>query len=215
MQWPPVERKGTCNVTRVLRHDNPNRFRACPRLGSSFPNGSRRPMPLGQCALVRDCRVRAGGGPWRRLGAGPASLSRLRDRVVEEWNRATHENRSHESRFRFQRPDGAIAWVLGQALPERGIHGKITGFTGAITDLTQHIEAENGLRASQAKLELRNEQLRRLAIKLGLATGTRALAHRKGPARRSRSAPGPRPPSARKADAGRGRRRHRCPSQGG
>jgi PAS domain S-box-containing protein len=91
-----------------------------------------------------------------------------RDRVVEELYRATREDRCFESKFRFQRPDGAVSWALGQALPERDIHGSITGFTGAVTDLTQYIHTENELRASKTKLGLRNEQLRRLALRLGL-----------------------------------------------
>ena len=49
------------------------------------------------------------------------------------------------------------------------LDGKITGFTGAVTDLTRYIETENELRASEAKLGLRNQQLRRLALRVGLA----------------------------------------------
>ena len=155
----------------LQRHSSPEAVESEP-LPSVSPVGIFRTDPVGRCLSVnaRWCEI-AGCVPEEALGEGWAQALHPddRDRVVEEWNRATHENRSHESRFRFQRPDGAIAWVLGQALPERDIHGKITGFIGTVTDLTQHIEAENGLRASQAKLELRNEQLRRLAIKLGLA----------------------------------------------
>lgn len=141
-------------------------------LPSVSPVGIFRTDTAGRCLCVnaRWAEI-AGCTPADALGEGwvQALHPDDRDRIVAEWNRATRENRGHESRFRFQRPDGLVTWLLGQALPERDLHGKITGFTGTITDLTQHIEVETELRASQAALELRNEQLRSLALKLGLA----------------------------------------------
>ena len=112
----------------------------------------------------------AGRAPAEALGEGWSQALHPddRDRVLAEWNRATREDRGLELKFRFQRPDGAVAWVLGQAVPERDRHGNTTGFIGVITDLTHHIQVEDELRASEAKLALRNQQLRRLGLRLGL-----------------------------------------------
>jgi two-component system sensor histidine kinase/response regulator len=66
------------------------------------------------------------------------------ERTTKEWNRATREQDStFEAKFRFRRPDGTITPVLAQALQERDARGKITGFIGAITDLSGQIEADS------------------------------------------------------------------------
>jgi PAS domain S-box-containing protein len=84
------------------------------------------------------------------------------ERTTKEWNRATREQDSaFEAKFRFRRPDGTITPVLAQALQERDARGKITGFIGAITDLSGQIEAENKLRRLALQLELEQERERK------------------------------------------------------
>lgn len=135
------------------------------------PVGILRTDPAGRCLYVNARWSEMAGRPTAEaLGGGwlKALHPDDRDRVVEELYWATREDCCFESKLRFQRPDGAVSWALGQALPERDTNGKITGYTGAVTDLTRYIQTENELRASKTKLGLRNEQLRRLALRLGL-----------------------------------------------
>jgi PAS domain S-box-containing protein len=84
-----------------------------------------------------------------------------RERIIEEWSRATRDDRAFETKFRFRRPDGAITPVLGQALPKRDTRGRISGFIGVIVDLTGQIEAENKLRCLALQLEVEQERERR------------------------------------------------------
>jgi PAS domain S-box-containing protein len=85
-----------------------------------------------------------------------------RERITEEWSRATRQDCAFEAKFRFRRPDGVITPVLAQALPERDARERISGFIGAIVDLTEQVEAENNLRrlALQLELECQRERTR-------------------------------------------------------
>ena len=44
--------------------------------------------------------------------------------------------------------------MLAQALPERDTRGRISGFVGAVTDLSRHIEVQKELRANRERVEL-------------------------------------------------------------
>lgn len=77
-----------------------------------------------------------------------------RERVLEEWGRATREGRGLETEFRFQHRDGAVTQVLAQALPEQDTLGRITGFAGAITDLSRYLADQKELRANQERVDL-------------------------------------------------------------
>ncbi|RUR72330.1 PAS domain-containing protein [Chlorogloeopsis fritschii PCC 9212] len=59
-----------------------------------------------------------------------------------------------QSEYRFQRDDGTIFWVFGQAVAERENGCKITGFIGTITDITERKQAEAGLQKSEERLQL-------------------------------------------------------------
>ena len=65
-----------------------------------------------------------------------------RDSVFEGWKKAIAEQTFSVCEYRFIRPNGKIAWVLGQAVPERGIDGEITGYVGTTTDITGRKIAE-------------------------------------------------------------------------
>jgi PAS domain S-box-containing protein len=116
------------------------------------------------------CEI-AGPKPAEARGAGwcRALHPEDRERVVDEWSRATREDRAFESEYRFQRPNGAVIRVLGQALPERNDRGKITGFIGTITDLTQHNRFVRRCTQCEADHSLHNDRLRRLALQIALA----------------------------------------------
>jgi hypothetical protein len=47
------------------------------------------------------------------------------------------------SEYRFMRPDGKIAWVMGQSIPEVNSENQIVGYVGTVTDITERKQAED------------------------------------------------------------------------
>ena len=74
-----------------------------------------------------------------------------REKVVKEWETSTEMEVNSYSEYRFIRPDGKIAWVKGQAVPDRNAEGEIIGYIGTITDITENKLVEEELRISEAK----------------------------------------------------------------
>ncbi|WP_051929457.1 PAS domain S-box protein [Flavobacterium sp. 83] len=52
------------------------------------------------------------------------------------WESATYNQEISLSEYRFVRPDGSTAWVMGQAIPEKNTKNEIVGYVGTITDIT-------------------------------------------------------------------------------
>ncbi len=65
--------------------------------------------------------------------------------VYEEWYRAIEERRPFKLEYRFQRPDGQVTWVLGQTIAVQGDGQAVTGYVGAITDITKQKLGEEAL----------------------------------------------------------------------
>ena len=65
-----------------------------------------------------------------------------RERVIQGWQEASKKRQGSDTDYRFLRPDGRIAWVMGQATPEKDEKGQITGYIGTITDITERKESE-------------------------------------------------------------------------
>lgn len=83
-----------------------------------------------------------------------------KERVSREWEQAVKKRCPFKSEFRFRRDNGKIVWVFGQAVPESGV-GELDiagGFVGTITDITDHMQAEEKLRQSHDDLEDRVKQ---------------------------------------------------------
>jgi diguanylate cyclase (GGDEF)-like protein/PAS domain S-box-containing protein len=68
-----------------------------------------------------------------------------RRRVAEAWYRSVASGLSFQSEYRFQRPDGSVAWVLEQAAPDLGDAGEVRGYVGTIIDITERVERQNEL----------------------------------------------------------------------
>ena len=126
-------------------------------LQSVSPVGLFRTDTDGRCLAVnaRWCEI-TGLAPAEALDEGWARALHPDDRehVLDGWREATQEARGFEGEFRFRRPDGAVTQVLAQALPERDTRGRISGFVGAITDLSRHLEVQKELRVNQQRVEL-------------------------------------------------------------
>lgn len=65
-----------------------------------------------------------------------------RQQLTDGWKKAVDKHNISFSEYRFLRPDGTIAWVLGMAVPEVNAAGEIIGYAGTTTDITERIVAE-------------------------------------------------------------------------
>jgi PAS domain S-box-containing protein len=81
-----------------------------------------------------------------------------RDRVVREWYDSIENNTTFRCEYRFMRSDGTTVWVFGQAVAERTISGKIIGYIGTITDISDRKRAEIALCSLNAELEQRVQE---------------------------------------------------------
>lgn len=88
------------------------------------------------------------GDGWR-LGLHPED----RERVAHAWRQTIDENRAFELEYRFLTPTGQETWVLSLATSMSDSAGQITGYIGAITDISQAKRAALDLQQSNADLE--------------------------------------------------------------
>ncbi|MEN8126619.1 MAG: PAS domain S-box protein [Planctomycetota bacterium] len=70
----------------------------------------------------------------------------------DECNRAIREQDSCRLRFRINRPDGAVRWVLDQGKPFYDNNGQLEYMTGVVVDITGQKEAEQKLQESETAL---------------------------------------------------------------
>jgi len=75
-----------------------------------------------------------------------------RKALLVGWEEAVREQKASTSEYRFLRPDGTVRWVMGRATPETSLDGKIVGYVGTITDITERKQAEEKLSASENEL---------------------------------------------------------------
>ena len=101
------------------------------------------------CAMAGMDAATARGSGWLQA-VHPAD----REAVQTARRSAVLEGRPFNLEFRLQRPDGQVTWVMGQAQEERGEGGRILGYVGTTTDISERRAAEEMLR----KLSLAVEQ---------------------------------------------------------
>lgn len=58
------------------------------------------------------------------------------------WEQVSAKQEQSISEYRFLRPDGSVAWVMGQAIPEFNSQNEVIGYVGTITDITDRKIAE-------------------------------------------------------------------------
>ena len=118
------------------------------------PVGIFRTDPGGNCIYVNDrwCQI-SGLTPTAAIGSGwqQGLHPEDRDSIAAEWQQSAQENRPFGLEYRFQRPDGAVAWVYGQSVAELDADGQVVGYVGAITDISDRKQAETALIQSEAQ----------------------------------------------------------------
>jgi PAS domain S-box-containing protein len=76
-----------------------------------------------------------------------------RERLRRGWQESAEKHRASLADYRFLRPDGTVAWVMGQAIPETDAEGKLVGYIGTITDISERQRAEEAIRSSLEEKE--------------------------------------------------------------
>lgn len=81
-----------------------------------------------------------------------------RERITEDWKQwvnvetlPTTSLKVFKTEYRFEHNDGKITWVLGQIVAEKDSQGKVIGYVGTLTDITEYKQIEAQLRHSEAK----------------------------------------------------------------
>ncbi|MDZ7961286.1 MAG: PAS domain S-box protein [Aulosira sp. DedQUE10] len=98
------------------------------------------------CQLAGLSFQEAMGMGWTR-----ALHSEDRDFVFLNWKIATHSQTPFLMEYRFQRPDGRVYWLICLAIAETNIAGKVTGYIGTITDITERKFSEQALQESEQR----------------------------------------------------------------
>ena len=110
-----------------------------------LPVGIFRTSVDGQCLAVnQQWQDLAGMSLEEALGDGWAEGLHPddRERVYALWNEAVARDERFQAEYRFKRPDGSVAWLLGRAVPLLDEQGKVAEFLGTITEITDRVLAE-------------------------------------------------------------------------
>lgn len=117
-------------------------------LTESAPVGIFRTDAEGNCVYVNQkCSQMTGITFEEALGSGWSKALHPddRDRIFSQWQRATQDHLHFALEYRFQRLDGSIIWVFGQAVAEQQNGEEISGYVGTITDITERKQVEEEL----------------------------------------------------------------------
>ena len=74
--------------------------------------------------------------------------------LARNWQKAVISKSESLSEYRFIHKDGSISWVIGKAVPQKDEKGKIIGYIGTTTDITERKLAEQSLRKSEERFKL-------------------------------------------------------------
>ena len=96
-----------------------------------------------------------------------------REKLSRGWQESAQQHQPSFSDYRFIHPDGSIAWVMGQAVPEMNPENQVTGYVGTITDITDRKQAEAALQASERQLSLIYANISDILFYLAVEAGER------------------------------------------
>lgn len=115
----------------------------------------------GKCTFVNEawCRM-AGMEPEEAYGDGWINAIHPDDRtrVFKLWELYVNSGKEWNWSYRFVDKQGTIRWIYGLSRPVLSEQGKIVGFLGTNTDITDRKLAEENLKQSEEKYRLLSEQ---------------------------------------------------------
>ncbi|MEP0815702.1 MULTISPECIES: PAS domain S-box protein [Trichocoleus] len=131
-------------------------------LAATVPVGIFRTDAEGGCIYVnqRWCQI-TGLTPSTAKGIGWAGAIHPEDsdRVSLVWQQSIQAKQAFRLEYRFQRPDGSISWVFGQAVAEKGIEGGVVGYVGTVTDISERKLVEEERKQAEAQLQQQTTDL--------------------------------------------------------
>jgi PAS domain S-box-containing protein len=132
-------------------------------LAQAVPVGIFRTDPNGYCLYVNDrwCQMTGLTAASAQQDGWAQTLHPAdRDRVLAEWYDCAQQNLPFQSEYRFQKPNGDIIWVIGQAIAEYGHEGELIGYVGSITDISAAKRAELIRQQVEADLQQSEQKFR-------------------------------------------------------
>ncbi|MBF2709055.1 PAS domain S-box protein [Flavobacterium soyangense] len=120
------------------------------------PVGIFRTDAKGQTTFVNKSWAKISGMSFQQaLGYGWLDAVHKDDKqgIVDGWKNATYTGDKSLSEYRFVRPDGSIAWIMGQAIPEKNKKNEIIGYIGTVTDITERKQAEDNIKNMHEKIK--------------------------------------------------------------
>lgn len=136
-------------------------------LANSAPVGIFLADGQGKCVYVNDrwcqmagiTRDQAMGGGWR-AAVHPDD----RERLIAEWEAATRKARKFDTEHRFLDSSGRIVWSAVSGVPVRDRKGRIVGYVGTVTDITELKRAEEeSINLSRHLQAAREEERRKMS----------------------------------------------------
>ncbi|MCT7970395.1 PAS domain S-box protein [Laspinema sp. D1] len=102
------------------------------------------------------CEI-AGISPQQAMGYGWAGAIHPEDSsyVFAQWSQFIQNPIEFRMECRMVHKDGKIIWILGQAVTQTGEGGEVTGFVGAIVDISDRKQMEEALKQANEDLETR------------------------------------------------------------
>ncbi len=161
--------EGLPTVNAVLSPPDDYEWLRC--LARSSPVGIYRADTAGLCLYANErwCEL-AGYPPEVALGTGWERVVHPEDRarVGGEWSRMAALGVPFRSEYRYLQPGGRVVWIFGEVVEERDADGRLTGYVGTATDITELRRMREELQQSHAQLEERvrerTEQIGRMAM---------------------------------------------------
>lgn len=90
--------------------------------------------------------------PWKEIQEPLNSM-----RISKEMWKKFQSRLLPDAEIRFMRPDGTIIWLYGQSVPVYDSEGRIRGYVGTITDITDRKRIEDAVHLANKKLNLMND----------------------------------------------------------
>ncbi|MBW4682692.1 MAG: PAS domain S-box protein [Microcoleus vaginatus WJT46-NPBG5] len=130
-------------------------------LAKTAPVGIFRTDIQGNCVYGNErCFDMIGLGPKECIGAGWTTAIHPDDcdSTLAAWLSFVKQGIPYYWEHRFQRPNGSIIWVLGQAIAEKDAEGNIIGYIGTVTEITERKQAEQLLKDYNQVLEFQVQE---------------------------------------------------------